>query len=295
MLQLDLPGLSTSGHLKEVLAWMLAHELGDCAAATRRMHSDHARYLLDHFGDVSLATIRYPQLLEYKEAMLRGDGRAKGLARETIRKRLNTLHLAFHSALRRDLIEKVPPWLTIKSDTRPSERFWTLEQWRAVDAVCDDEELRIWIAVGWWTGMHNSDLDRFRWDDVDLFKRTWVRRCTKNRRRVGPLVLPLPRHLHEILLARFGRLQPHPRDLVAGRRLGYPNRAVRAMATRAGVPEISPKDFRHSCVTFLFESGCDEKFISSWTGHTTVRMANNVYRHQTPTTIEGNMEAVNRR
>jgi len=289
MVQLELPGISREGHLEEVLEWMINHEL-ECAADTVRMHQAHKRYLVEWFGDVHVRTIRYAELRAYYEHELR-----RGLARETIRKRFNTLHMGLESAHRREILDKLPPWVVIKSDTRPSQRFWTLQQWEAADAVIDDEELRIWVAVGWWTGMHSSDIDRFRWDDVNLWKKTWVRRCTKNKKRVQPKELPLPARLHKILTERFGRLQPHPRDLVAGRPMGHPNREMKAIAARAGVPAISPKDFRHSCVTFLFESGCDEKFVSEWTGHTTVRMPQNVYRHSTAKTLADNLAAIDAR
>lgn len=268
---------------------MVTHEL-ECAAATREMHARHGVYLVQFFGDVPIWSLRYQDILRYKRHELQ-----RGRARETVRKRLNTLSMAMRSAIRRELMDKEPPFPEIKSDTKPSARFWTIAQWEASDAIHDDEEFRIWCALGWWTGMHSSDIDRLRWDDVDLWKKTWVRRCTKNAKRVEPRALPLPDRLHAILAERFGRMQPHPRDLVCGRRMGHPNRALKAIAARAGVPEISPKDFRHSCVTFLFESGCDEKFVAEWTGHATPRMPQTTYRHSTAETIARNIAAVDRR
>lgn len=283
--QLELPAISREGHLHECLVWLLTHGL-ECSLATRKMHADHARFLVAFFGDVHIKSIRYQDIRRYYDAE-----QVRGIARETIRKRLSTLHMAMEEAVRRELMDRLPPWVVIKTDTRPKEAFWTLEQWQAADAVCDDEELRIWVACGWWTGMHTSDLNRFRWSDVDLWKKTWIRRCTKSK--AQPLALPMPDRLHEILLARFGQLQPHPRDLVAGRNMGNPNRAMKALSHRAGVPLIGPINLRHSCETYLEETGADLLFQVTVLGHKSPKMALTVYRHATERTLERGIAAVN--
>ena len=285
MLQLELRGVSTAGTLRHALDHLLANAL-ECRPWTRRMHDVHRRYLLEWFGDRQLDSIGYPLIQKYYL-----DEQRRGMARETIRKRLSTLHMALAEAVRQGWLEKVPPWVVIKTDSRPKDAFWTLVQWEAAHLACDDEDLRTWIACGWWTGMHTSDLNRFRWTDVDLVKKTWVRRNTKTG--IAPVTLPLPDRLLRVLSERQEAIQPHPRDFVSGRNMGHPNRPMRAVCHRADVPLISPIGLRHSCETFLEERGTTELFQMTWMGLKSPAMLKKVYRHITPPTIDGGISALN--
>lgn len=254
------------------------------------MHADHGRYLLDYFGDVDVRTIGYPALRAYYN-----DERKRGRAKETIRKRLSTLKMAMREACARGVLGRLPEWPVIKGEVRVKDRFWTLVQWEAAHLACDDEELRTWIDNGWWLGMHSSDLDRFRWEDVDLVKGTWLRRNTKNAAVTKPVPLPLPKRLLALLRTRHRAVQPHPRDLIAGRPIGHPNRAMRELCERAGVPVISPIGLRHSCETFLEESGTSELFQMTWLGLASPAMLKRRYRHVTAPTVAAGAAAINRR
>lgn len=288
--QLELPGLTDAVALGEVLGYLLAHDLDpDTALDTRVMHAQHARMLCEFFGrDTPITSIRYEHLNRYfkKET-------ERGLARESVRKRLSTLSMAMKSAIRRDLLTKLPPWPVIKSDTKAKKGFWTLTQFEAAFAVCDDDDFATWVACGFFMGMHTSDLNRVRYQDIDLFKKTWIRRNTKNKKE--PIPLPLPERLHKILLARFGEKQPHPRDLVAGRDMGNPNRTLKELAHRAGVPPISPIGLRHSCATWLEESGASEKFQDEWMGHAGSRIRKKHYHHLTDKMMADGVQALNAR
>lgn len=277
-MQLELKGIAASGSLRFALSHLVANGL-ECATATREMHARFARYLLDFFGDRQLDEIRYQDLRRYLD-----EEKRRGIARETIRKRLSTLHMALCEAVRQGWIDKIPPWPVIKSDSRPKEAFWTLAQWEAADAECDDEEFRTWIMCGWWMGSHSSDLDRLRWEDLDLAAGTWVRRNTKSKAK--PAVLPLPAPLLKRLRARHDALTPHRRDLVSGRRMGHPNRPLKELCHRAGVPLLSPIGLRHSCITFLEERGTTELFQQTWIGLQSPAMLKRHYRHITKPTIE---------
>lgn len=281
-MQLEL-SLNCTG-LRQAFSWL--QESLDCTYWTRRMHADHARYLVQYFGDVPVTAIKYPQLRSYYD-----DERRRGRSKETIRKRLSTLKMALREGLAHGVLERLPDWPVIRSDTRAKEGHWTLTQWEAVHRACDDAELRTWLAVGWWTGMHTSDLNRFRWQDVDLVVGTWIRRNTKTKAK--PIPLPLPARLLAILRERYEETQPHPRDLVAGN-MGHPNRAVKQLAIRADVPVISPIEAtRHSCETFLEESGTTGLYQMAWMGLTSERMLQRHYRHVTAPTIAAGIAAVN--
>lgn len=269
--QLELPKIHHCDSLRQSLAWLL--ESLECSTWTQKMHADHARYLLTHFGDIPVTGITYAMLREYYRAELR-----RGRAKETIRKRLSTLKMALREAIAHGALERLPEFPVIKQQTNSKQGFWTRTQYEAIRLACDDEDLKAWIDVGWHTGMHTSDINRFRWQDVDLVRGTWVRRNTKNR--VKPAVLKMPARMWELLKARHELLQPHPRDLVCGHNMGHPNRQLRELAERAGVPSISPIEAtRHSCETEMERAGVSQAAQMLWLGLLTPKPLYRHYRH----------------
>lgn len=285
MQQLELSGISASGTLRHALSHLVAKAL-ECTMPTRLMHQRHARYLLAFYGDRQLTDLTYPEIRRYLD-----DEHKRGVGKETIRKRLSTLHMALAEAVRMGWLQAIPPWPVIKTDTRPKEAFWTHAQWLSAHAECDDDDLRTWIDCGWWMGSHASDLDRLRWCDLDLALGTWVRRNTKSKAK--PVKLPLPEELLKLLRERHDALQPHPRDLVSRRRMGLPHRPLAALCHRAGVPLISTIGLRHSCETFLEERGTTELFQMTWLGLQSPRMLKKHYRHITQPTLDSGISLLN--
>jgi len=277
-MQLELPLVCAPAGLRQALSWMF--EMLECELWTRKMHAAHARYLLAYFGDAPIASLKYVQIRNYYL-----DEKRRGLSKESVRKRLSTLKLALREAVAHGVIERLPEWPVIRSDTRRKEGFWTLTQWEAAHLACDDEEFRTWVDCNWWMGSRSKDLDRLRWGDIDLVKGTWVRRSSKTK--IKEAVLPLPKRLWDILRERHDRISPHPRDLVTGQRMGHPNRELKALAQRAGIPEISPSEAgRHSCETYLDEQGIPKAMQLMWLGLTSERMLKH-YRHVSPERIDG--------
>lgn len=276
MQQLEL--IMETGTLRGALDHLLANAL-ECEYWTRQMHANHRRYLLEWFGDGLLSGVTYSRIREYLTAE-----RRRGRAVETVRKRLSTLHMALKEAVRMGWLKEVPPWPVMKSDSRPMADYWTLAQWEAANLGCEDEDLATWIAIGFWCGSHTSDIYRLRWCDVNLSANTWIRRNTKSK--APPVPLPLPNRLRELLWERAERLQPHKRDLVCGRNMGHPNRAIKELARRCDVPVIRPIGLRHSCTTYQKDQGCDDLFRSFWLGHTSPAVTVGTYTHVTPRQIQ---------
>lgn len=282
MIQLELPGIARENSLSTALNWML--ETVDCSAATRQMHADHARYLMRSFGNERrVAEITGSDVCDYMRREV-----VRGLSKETVRKRISTLKLALREAVFHGVIPAVPLLPVIRCPKRPRRGYWTMEQMEAVRSVCDDEDLRAWFAVNWWTGMHMGDIDRFRWQDVNFSNSTWVRRNTKVM--ATPVPLPLPSRFKNILRERYEAHQPHPRDLVCGHKIGSPYQQMRVLAERADVPLITPLEAgRHSTATYLDSLGTSELFQMTWLGLKTPRPLKGHYTHVTPDVIAANM------
>ena len=292
--QLELPGVSQAHGLRQAFAWLL--ESLDCTYWTRKMHADHGRLFVEgsilgrkkvppFYGDVDVRTLKLPQLRAYIDAEKR-----RGVAKETIRKRLSSLKMALREAVAHGVMERLPEWPVIRGDVNVKDAHWTRTQWEAVHLACDEDDMRTWIAMGWWLGLHTYDLNRYRWCDVDLVTGTWERRNHKTK--IKPAVLPLPDRLLAILRERFEAKQPHKRDLIAGN-LGNPNRPLRAIAERAEVPRISPIGLRHSCATYLAEVGSGEMFSMHWMGLKTEQPLKRHYRHVTTPTVDATIAAIN--
>jgi hypothetical protein len=278
-LQLSQPCL-----LESCLQWAI--ESRECSVATLTMHEAHARYLLEWFRNIDVRTIDYPRIREWMRTE-----RKRGLAWETIKKRLCTLKLAMLEAVARRELERLPQWPEIQSDTRAKTGFWTHDHLQAALEVIETEDFATWVWVGWWSGMHASDIDRFRWQDVDLTRKLWVRRNHKTK--VPPADLPLPDGWLAQLQERYERRAPHKRDLVSQLRFGHPNAHLKRVCLQAGVPMISTIGLRHSCESYLEEKGASELFQQTWLGLTSPRMLKRHYRHITPVGLEAGIAAVN--
>jgi integrase len=267
--------------LRRAVAWML--ENIECATGTRIMHEAHSRYLLEYFGDMDVRKLGYPEIIEWTR-----HERRRGLAKETIKKRLSTLKQALLEAVAHRVLDRLPQWPVIRSDTRPTTGYWTPPQLDAAVMACDDEDLSTWLTNGWWGGMHLSDLDRFRWADVNLSAKTWVRRNTKTR--AEPAVLPLPDGWHRALVRRRDLVAGHPRDLVAGHVMGNCNAELKILCERAEVPRISTIGLRHSCASYLSAEGFSAALTQHWLGLTSERMIAKHYRHVSTVTVASEME-----
>jgi len=267
---------------RRALGWVL--ESHECRPKTLLMHASHAGYLLDgaveggaRFGDVDVRRIGYPEIVAWMKAE-----RSRGLAKETCKKRLSTLRLALLECVARRVIERLPQWPKIRTDTRRSEGYWTYEQFQQAIAACDDDDLAAWITVGFFCGLHASDIDQFRWEDVHWARGTWTRRNSKTG--VPPTELPLPAEFRTALVERQHRAGRHARQLVSTHPMGYPNRQLAEICDAAGVPRISTIGLRHSCESWLASRGVPTEGQVLWLGLTSPRMLA-VYCHVSPARI----------
>jgi integrase len=279
------------GKLFEALTWMIQHRRG-IADETRAMHGERRGWLVSYFGDVPIKTIGFREVNGYIEHEI-----ARGLMRETIKKRLTTLRLALDDAYRRGLLERpIDWWPEIKSDSVPGQGLWTYQQYRQGRLAFDPAQ-RIGIDILFWTGMHDSDARRWRRGDVDLARRVWRRYNTKSR--AEPKWLPLPEEFEAILTEWFANEGiSGPSMRIAPQWWAFPSKGMIRTCARAGLPHITPLDLRRSCVSYIFELAVKKgmspeqaaEFAALWLGHKgdprTSRIIRTHYMRWTPDAIE---------
>ena len=165
---------------------------------------------------------------------------------------------------------------------------------RLLDALPDDQRA-LWT-VAMFAGLRRGELLGLRWADVDFaggvirVERGWdmyagaiAAKSTASVRGV-PMAFPVRRELRELKL-RSGR---DGDDLVFGRTASEPffPSTVRAAALRAwkaaGVESITLHEARHCAISFFIASGLDLKQVSTWAGHSDIRVTLNRYGHVIP-------------
>lgn len=121
-----------------------------------------------------------------------------------------------------------------------------------------------------------ADLDL---TSVDLKQRRLRVVGKGNKERAVPFGVPAAHAVSAWLQARPGLVQQTGADegaLFLGVRGGRINpRVIRGrlhrLAARAGVPDVSPHDLRHSSATHLLEGGADLRFVQEYLGHSSLQ------------------------
>lgn len=266
-MQLEL-AIDRPGTLHEALTWTIDHR--GCGDATKAQHRDHRRWLCEWFGsDTAVTEIGFPRVNEYIARET-----ARGIARITVKKRLVTLRMGLEDCYRRGLLgHTVDWWPDIESDSRPGEDLWTYDQYRQGRLAFEPGQ-RIGIDILFWTGMHDSDIRRWRRNDVDLARGQWRRYNTKSKS--TPAWLPLPEEFRRILEEWFASEGlSSPSHKIAPQWWASPIKPMARVCVRAGLPRITQLGARRSCVSHIFElngkagKNPDEtaQFVAHWLGH----------------------------
>lgn len=258
--------------------WIAARVVADTTA--EREARIHKRYVLPQWGSWPLESITRIEVRGWIARMLR-DGVSPA-----------QIHLAFFalSAMLRDAALEEPPHVITNPCSRvplpklptPSERFFSPEEARRILAQLKDP-WRTMAALGLWTGLRWEELAGLHGAQVDWLRGTV--HVTGVRTRTGDRpypksdrsrrVVPVPPWVIKAMSALYvGR----PRtDRVFVGRDGGPLKYTtwlwhfRRACDRAGVTYAPPHVLRHSCASWLAESGVDQYRIQELLGHESAR------------------------
>jgi integrase len=235
-----------------------------------------------------------------------------GLSGSTVQKIHHVIHKALTQAVRWDLIPRNPAD-SVKAPTPAPKEMHPLsagEARKLLDAARGDRLEALYV-LAVHTGMRRGELLGLKWEDVDLdgqtvrVRRTLTRidngrrlalgepKTRKSRRTVRltqkaveALRSHRKRQLEEKL--RVGGLYQDQGLVFAGEAGGFINpsnlrqRSFAPLLKRAGLPQITFHDLRHTCASLLFQKNVHPKFVQELLGHVSVAITLDTYSHMLP-------------
>jgi integrase len=235
-----------------------------------------------------------------------------GLSGSTVQKIHHVLHKGLRQAVRWNLIPRNPAD-DVKAPTPTSKEMHPLsaeEARRLLDAAQGDRFEALYV-LAVHTGMRRGELLGLKWDDVDLenatvrVRRTLTRIDNGRRLALGPpknkksrrtvrlteraveaLRSHLERQLEEIeALGDLYKDQGLVFTTEAGTLINPSNLRQRSLASllkRAGLPQITFHDLRHTCASLLFQKNVHPKLVQELLGHASVAITLDTYSHMLP-------------
>lgn len=254
--------------LRNALDDLLSRGCLDCAADTvsfYRIKSGHLVRLLG--GDLPLDRLSSNVVRDYIQTR-----RDEGAKDTTVVKEIITLRRAVKLAHETGRFPANPKEVIPRFRVRyqPREHWLTAKQVRALLRQLGPHR-RLWVLLATFTGARLSEVERLRWEHVDL-ERGWVllpgTKTAKARRRV-PLASELARALER---------EERTTDKVVVR-WGNVRRDLAAACARAKIPTVSANDLRRTFASWLKQAGNDSLVVAKLLGHSSTRMVELVYGH----------------
>jgi integrase len=157
--------------------------------------------------------------------------------------------------------------------------------------------LPLFVLLGLYTGQRKGAILSLRWPQIDLekayidFALPGIKRTNKRRPRI-PIPAKLLRHL------RRARKQGHELGFVIndnGMRVNDIKRSFASACRRAGLSNVTPHVLRHTCATWLMQSGR----VSTWEAAgflgLSLEMLERVYGHHHPDFLRAAANALSAR
>jgi integrase len=240
----------------------------DCAADTISFYRIKAGHLIRLLGaDLLLENLTSNLVRDFIRKRQDEGAKDMTVVKEviTLRRAVKLAHEAGHfNANPKDVIPR------FRVRYQPRERWLTPEELRKLLRKLRIDR-RLWVMIATFSGARFSEVERLRWEHVDL-ERGWVllpgTKTAKSRRRV-----PLAAELATVLKSQNNKGEHVVRS--------WPNvvRDLACACRRAGIPKVSPNDLRRTFASWLKQAGTDSLVVAKLLGHSTTRMVELVYGH----------------
>jgi integrase len=236
-----------------------------------RMRRDHVRNLISFFGNKPLGALTPEDVRKYRQQRVGPKGRP--LAIQTI----NHDHTALVHMLN---VARSPQFGLIKDNPaahvpKPNpqnerDRIANGEEWRRLLDVSAPHLKRI-LLVLYTLGPRRGELLSLEWPDVDMHRREFTLRHTKNgESRIVPMTPEVYRVFTELWQER--RLDTQRVFLYKGLPMRDVKTAFDKACKRAGITNLRLHDLRHTASTNLRRAGVDATTAMKIVGHKSERM-----------------------
>lgn len=272
--QLELVSTDPAAHsrhaLTSAIADMLAVVAVERAGATHRAYAQKGRHLVRVLGDVELGELTRDQVLLYVRTR-----QHETASLSTIHKELVVLRRALAEARNRglwrgDIAALVPK---VRVVYRPREVWLTEHQAeQLLERIAPRR--RLWVALGLYGGLSLGEIERLRWEHVDLRARHMRIPGTKREGRWRAIPIA-PRLVAE--LERSAPAAPAKRAGPVADRWRNVRRDLAIACEAARVPRVTPNDLRRTFASWLKNQRVDSAVVARLLGHSSTRMVDLVY------------------
>lgn len=258
------------------------------------------------FGDKPLARIRRSDVQSWVTALEKS-----GMKPSTTRTTFNTVRAVFRAAVS-DRVIAVSPCTDVQLPEVPRRKVvpLTVDQVRALAAAMP-ERYRALVVLGSGTGLRPGELFGLQVRHIDFFKRQLrveqqVQQTKGGGTRVCPpktkeseRVIPLPDVVVHALVAHLRDFPAGPEDFLFQDPKGGAVVSTRLMDSawrpareKAGLPDVTMHQLRHTYASLLIAAGESVKVVSERLGHTNAAMTLNVYSHLFPDSEDRTRRAI---
>ena len=270
------------------------------------------KYLVTNHIKPSIGRIKLKNVTDVHLQRLYHDRLDSGLSGSTVQKMHHVLHKAFSQAVKWDLIPRNPAD-NVKAPTPSTKEMHPLsadEARQLLDAASEaGDRLEALYVLALHTGMRRGELLGLKWDDVALDNATIRVRWTITRKGTG-YVLGEPKTKNSRRTVRITRraieaLRSHRTRQLEDHKLrgleyedsglvfageggnlinpsNLRQRSFVPLLKRAGLPQITFHDLRHTCASLLFQKNIHPKFVQELLGHASVSITLDTYSHMLP-------------
>lgn len=249
--------------------------------------------ILPFFGDMKMKEITPLKVLEWQQGLEHFSYKYQ----MSIRQKLVSI---FKFAERyydiKNVMQRVEP--PRNTQHKKEIQYWTLEEFKAFIAVCEEERFKLVYEFLYITGCRKGETLALKWEDIDFEKKlvkidkTLTRRTIDGKHKLSSTKnetsdrsVTLPANYCE----RLSKYRDANKDCLyifgAGDKPMHENMLMRyfkAYAKKAGVKEIRIHDLRHSCASLLISQGISIVAVSSRLGHKNITQTLNTYSHLMP-------------
>ena len=273
--------------------WVPSLQTDDIRATTLEFRGYILKTILPYFKDIRLADLDSRMAEDYLDYLK--TKRPKPLSAQTRKHHYSTLNIIFAYAVKHRYIQE-NPMTQVESPKLPRRKVDALTKSEVTRFANEVEQLPLTQKTMYYilltTGLRRGECFGLQWGDIDFESRLMrinrnVVYTTKSGAVVNPpktdtgyRTIPLPSKTLLLLREYFYAEQPKAKEAflfhaedsqTAPRDPSYLTKHMKKLMKKAGLPNMSPHDLRHTCATLLLQNGADIKSVQDILGHADAR------------------------